>query len=279
MALVVNTNLQSLTALHKLNRTNVNLGGVFERISSGMRINRAADDAAGFGMGERFDAEYRGLKQALRNANDGISVIQTTEGATNEVANIIKRIRELAVQAASQTLGSTERGYANTEYASLKSEMDRIAAVTKFNGVALTNVSAGMAVQVGTQNSSAGSSGSNDRISFDTVNITSASLEIDELDLTTTLGAQEALASLDTALSSVNTDRANLGAAQNRIEAAIRNLENYTENIAAAKSRIMDADFAFETAQMAKYQILQQSGVAVLGQANAINQAALRLLG
>jgi len=273
MALVVNTNLQSLTALHKLNRTNVSLGGVFERISSGMRINRAADDAAGFGMGERFDAEYRGLKQALRNANDGISVIQTTEGATNEVANIIKRIRELAVQASSETLGSVERGYADTEYQSLKAEIDRIANVTQFNGVALTNNAANMSVQIGTQNSA------NDRISFSTLNIGSTGLDIGALDLSTTATAQTALADLDLALSSVNTNRADLGAAQNRIEAAIRNLENYTENIAAAKSRIMDADFAFETAQMAKYQILQQSGVAVLGQANAINQAALRLLG
>jgi len=273
MALVVNTNLQSLTALHKLNRTNTQLSGVFERISSGMRINRAADDAAGFGMGERFDAEYRGLKQALRNANDGISVIQTTEGATNEVANIIKRIRELAVQASSDTLGSVERGYANTEYASLKAEIDRIAAVTKFNGVQLTDKAAAMNVQVGTVNTA------NDRISFSTLDITSGALGISNLNLATTGGAQLALADLDVALSSVNTNRADLGAAQNRIEAAIRNLENYTENIAAAKSRIMDADFAYETAQMAKYQILQQSGVAVLGQANAINQAALRLLG
>ncbi len=273
MALVVNTNLQSLTALHKLNRTNVSLGGVFERISSGMRINRAADDAAGFGMGERFDAEYRGLKQALRNANDGISVIQTTEGATNEVANIIKRIRELAVQAASDTLGSVERSYTNTEYTSLKNEINRIANVTKFNGVTLTSQAGNMRVQVGTMNST------NDQISFSTLNIMASALGISALDLSTTTGALEALSDLDTALSSVNTFRANLGAAQNRIESAVRNLENYTENIAAAKSRIMDADFAFETAQMAKYQILQQSGVAVLGQANAINQAALRLLG
>jgi len=275
MALVVNTNLQALTALHKLNRTNGALGGVFERISSGMRINRAADDAAGFGMGEKFDAEYRGLKQALRNANDGISMIQTTEGATNEVANLIKRIRELAVQAASDTLGSDERGYANTEFLQLASEIDRIANATTFNGVTLTSAGNSMFVQVGTKNTS------NDRIGFSSLDILSDSLGISSgtIDLATTASAQAALDALDTALISINTYRANLGSSQNRIEAAIRNLENYTENIAATKSRIMDADFAFETAQMAKYQILQQSGVAVLGQANAINQAALRLLG
>jgi len=275
MALVVNTNLQALTALHKLNRTNGALGGVFERISSGMRINRAADDAAGFGMGEKFDAEYRGLKQALRNANDGISMIQTTEGATNEVANLIKRIRELAVQAASDTLGSDERGYANTEFVQLASEIDRIARATTFNGVTLTSDAISMFVQVGTKNTE------NDRIGFSSLNILSNDLGISSgsMNLATTGAAQSALDALDTALQSVNTYRANLGSSQNRIEAAIRNLENYTENIAATKSRIMDADFAFETAQMAKYQILQQSGVAVLGQANAINQAALRLLG
>jgi len=275
MALVVNTNLQALTALHKLNRTNGALGGVFERISSGMRINRAADDAAGFGMGEKFDAEYRGLKQALRNANDGISMIQTTEGATNEVANLIKRIRELAVQAASDTLGSDERDYANTEFVQLASEIDRIAKATTFNGVTLTSDAISMYVQVGTKNTA------DDRIGFSSLDILSDSLSISSADinLATTASAQSALDALDTALVSINTYRANLGSSQNRIEAAIRNLENYTENIAATKSRIMDADFAFETAQMAKYQILQQSGVAVLGQANAINQAALRLLG
>jgi len=275
MALVVNTNLQALTALHKLNRTNGALGGVFERISSGMRINRAADDAAGFGMGEKFDAEYRGLKQALRNAHDGISMIQTTEGATNEVANLIKRIRELAVQAASDTLGSDERDYANTEFVQLASEIDRIAKATTFNGVTLTSDAISMYVQVGTKNTA------DDRIGFSSLDILSDSLSISSADinLATTASAQSALDALDTALVSINTYRANLGSSQNRIEAAIRNLENYTENIAATKSRIMDADFAFETAQMAKYQILQQSGVAVLGQANAINQAALRLLG
>ena len=275
MALVVNTNIQALTALHKLNRTNSKLGGVFERISSGMRINRAADDAAGFGMGEKFDAEYRGLKQALRNANDGISMIQTTEGATNEVANLVKRIRELAVQAASDTLGSEERGYANTEFAQLSAEIDRIANATTFNGVVLTSSAAETSVQVGTQNTS------NDRISFSSLDITTSTLGIStgDISLNSQASAQDALDALDTALVSLNTNRANLGSSQNRIEAAIRNLENYTENIASTMSRIMDADFAFETAQMAKFQILQQSGVAVLGQANAINQAALRLLG
>jgi len=260
MALVVNTNLQALTALHKLNRTNGALGGVFERISSGMRINRAADDAAGFGMGEKFDAEYRGLKQALRNANDGISMIQTTEGATNEVANLIKRIRELAVQAASDTLGSDERAYANTEFVQLASEINRIARATTFNGVTLTSEEVSLGVQVGTKNTA------NDRINFSTLDILSDTLGISsgDIDLATTASAQGALEALDTALTSVNTYRANLGSSQNRIESAIRNLENYTENIAATKSRIMDADFAFETAQMAKYQILQQSGVAVL---------------
>jgi flagellin len=273
MALVINTNLPSLSARTQLRRSTDALGRTLEHLASGQRINRAADDAAGLGMSERLNATRRGLQQALRNAQDGISVLQTTEGATNEVANIIKRIRELAVQAASDTLGSVERGYTNTEYAGLSEEIDRIARVTKFNDVSLTDDARSLAVQVGTLNSG------DDRIEFSTLNLLAASLGLNNLDLSNTANALQALDALDTALSSVNTYRANLGASQNRIEAAIRNLENYTENVAAAESRIRDADFAFETAQMAKHQIIQQSGVAVLGQANAINSLVTRLLG
>ncbi len=275
MSLVVNTNMQAMNSLNRLGQTNHTLGKVFERLSSGLRINRAGDDAAGLGMAESFDAEYRGMRQALRNSNDGISMIQTAEGASNEVANILKRMKELAVQSSSETLGSTERAYIQDEFTQLSSEIDRIAQVTEFNGISLSagTYASGVAVQVGA------SSNANDRITVALGDLRTATLGLTTTDLNSASTAQAALTTLDTALASVNSYRSDFGSIQNRLESTIRNITTYTENIAAAKSRILDADFAYETAQLAKYQILQQSGVAVLGQANAVNQAALRLLG
>ncbi len=280
MSLVVNTNLQAMNSLNRLGQTNQTLGKVFERLSSGLRINRAADDAAGLGMAESFDAEYRGMRQAGRNANDAISMVQVAEGAYNEIANILKRVKELAVQSSSETLGSVERGFVEDEKQALTREMTRIADVTEFNGVSLLGgaVSA-VSVQIGA------SAAANDRISIELTDWSRQTLKSNllalgmDMDLTSASSAQAALATVDLLLASVNADRSQLGAITNRLESAIRNISTYTENIAAAKSRILDADFAYETAQLAKYQILQQSGVAVLGQANAVNQAALRLLG
>lgn len=275
MSLVVNTNMQAMNSLNRLGQTNAALGKVFERLSSGLRINRAGDDAAGLGMAESFDAEYRGMRQALRNGNDGISMIQTAEGASNEVANILKRMKELAVQSSSETLGTTERAYIVDEFVQLSSEVDRIAQVTEFNGISLSAgaYASGVAVQIGATAST------NDRITVSLGDLRTSALGLTATDLSTASTAQAALTTLDTALASVNSYRSDFGSIQNRLESTIRNITNYTENIAAAKSRILDADFAYETAQLAKYQILQQSGVAVLGQANAVNQAALRLLG
>jgi flagellin len=288
MALVVNTNLQSLNAMNSLGRSTAALGSVFERISSGLRINKAADDAAGLGVSESLDAEIRALRQASRNANDGISLIQTAEGAANEIANILKRMRELAIQSASETLGTDERSYIDDEYEQLSAEVERIAQTTSFNGIQLANSASTstfgtVTVQVGSNDTV------NDRIDIVMgdvrattlgVSYTSAgSVAVNTLNLNSTTAARSAITRLDTALTSVNAYRSTFGAIQNRLESTLRNLENYTENLTAAKSRILDADFAFETAQMAKYQILQQSGVAVLGQANAITQSALRLLG
>lgn len=288
MSLVVNTNLQAMNSRNRLDATSAQLGKVFERLSSGLRINRAADDAAGLGMAESFDAEHRGMRQALRNANDGLSVIQVAEGAFNEIANMLKRVKELAVQAASETLGSTERQYVVDEYLAIMDgkggEIQRIALATEFNGIRLlSGAVSSISVQVGA------SSSANDRISITLLNFTKGNQNagllaagIDGLhsvpglaSIAQTTTIQEA----DFLLASVNSQRAELGAIHNRLESAIRNMTTYTENLSAAKSRILDADFAYETAQLAKYQILQQSGVAILGQANAVNQAALRLLG
>ncbi len=272
MSLVVNTNLQAMNSLNRLGQTNHQLSKVFERLSSGLRINRAADDAAGLGMAESFDAEYRSMRQAGRNANDAISMVQVAEGAFNEVANILKRIKELAVQSASETLGSVERSFVGDEKDALLREMNRIFLVTEFNGVSLlAGAASAISVQVGA------SASANDRMSIDLTDWTPQTLRNNltalgmNFNLSTASGAQAMLATVDLVLASVNADRSKLGAVTNRLESAIRNISTYTENIAAAKSRILDADFAYETAQMAKYQILQQSGVAVLGQANAVN--------
>lgn len=279
MSFTVNTNTAAGNALNKLGQTTSKLGGAFERISSGLRINKASDDAAGLGMAENLDAEARGLRQAMRNANDGVSVIEVAEGAHSEVGNIVKRMRELAVQSSSETLGTTERGYIQQEFTELSTEVDRIAQVTEFNGVKLTDGGAAgptqLNVQVGVNNTA------NDRIAIKITDLRATALGVDtgSIDLSTAANAQSALTSLDTALDTLNSNRSDLGSVQSRLESAMRNLGTYTEHVEGAQSRIRDADFAYETAQMSKYQIMQQAGVAVLGQANQLNQGALRLLG
>lgn len=273
--LTVNTNMSSANALNKLTQTTKKLSTSFERISSGFRINKAADDAAGLGMAENLDAASRGLRQAMRNANDGVSVLEVAEGATGEVANIIKRMRELAVQSSSETLDNAERAYIDDEFTELSSEVERIALVTEFNGVSLTQGGAvtQIDVQVGVKDSA------NDRITLTLGDLRATALGIDTISLATAGGAQTALTDLDTALDTVNGYRSKMGASQNRLESAMRNLGTYSESIQGAESRIRDADYAYETAQMSKYQIMQQAGVAVLGQANQLGQSALRLIG
>ena len=274
MALTVNTNTAAINALTNFQHTNRALSSSFQKISSGLRITKAADDAAGLAVAENLDSQTRSLRQARRNTNDGISVIQTTEGATNEVANIVKRMRELAVEASSETLNSTERSYIQTEFTALKSEVNRIAQVTEFNGIKLTNTDVSIAVQVGVHNTS------NDRISINTIRMTVADLGITtNVQLSTATQAQDALIHFDSAVDTLNTHRASLGSVQNRLSSALNNLEVYTENLESAQSQIRDADFAHETAEMAKYQIMAQAGTAVLAQANQINQGAVRLLG
>jgi len=272
MALVVNTNSASNNAINNLNRTTRNLSGSFARISSGLRVTKAGDDAAGLGVAENLEAVASSSRQAMRNANDGISLIQTGEGSTNEVTNILQRMRDLAVQAASDTLASTEKGYIQDEYDQLVAEIDRISSVAEFNGV---NIGTGtiLTVQIG-----AGSDSAN-RISITFGDLQSANLNVDGMVFTNTTGAQDAITRLDAAIDTVNSFRSDYGAVQNRLDSALVNLETYVENLESAESRIRDADFAYETAELAKFQIMQQAGVSILAQANQVNQGAVQLIG
>jgi flagellin len=275
MALTVNTNMASVDAINQLSSSTRKLSGSFERVASGLRINKAADDAAGLGVAENLSAASQSARQAMRNTNDGISLIQTAEGATGEVANILKRMRELAVQSSSDTLDVGERQYIEDEYTAMVGEVERISQVTEFNGVALTNGnSPAINVQVGINNTG------NDRIAITMGDLRATVLGIDtgSVSLATVTGARSAIAIFDTALDSVNSVRSGFGAAQNRLESSMRNMEVYVENISAAESRIRDADYAFETAEMAKHQILQQAGISVLAQAKSINQGVLSLI-
>jgi flagellin len=276
MALTVNTNVTSMAALGHFNRTNNKLEGTFARISSGLRINKAGDDAAGLAVAENLATEQQSLRQAGRNTNDGISVIQTAEGATNEVGDILKRMRELAVQSSSETLANSERAYIQSEFGQLSAEVDRIAAITNFNGVELTNgAQTSIDVQAGIFNTS------DDRIAIQLGDLRATSLAVDlaNINMSNAQSAQASLTTLDSALDSINSIRSNYGSVQNRLESSLNNLSNYSENLAGAESRIRDADFAHETAQMSKYQTMQQAGVAILGQANQLTQGALRLIG
>jgi flagellin len=275
MALTVNTNVASMRAYTNLSRTSRNLQGSFQRISSGLRITKAADDAAGLGVAESLDAQEISARQAMRNTNDGISIVQTAEGSTNEVANIVKRMRELAVQASSETLASTERAYVQSEYLSLESEVERISQVTEFNGIALANgTNSVLNVQVGIMDSS------NDRlaITLGDLRVTTLGIDSGSIDMSSAAGAQAAITTLDTALDTLNGYRSDYGATQNRLDSSLTNMETYSENLASAQSQIRDADFAWETAQLSKHQVMSQAGTSILAQANQVTQGALSLL-
>lgn len=274
MAQVVNTNIMSLNAQRNLNRTQSDMQTALQRLSSGLRINSAKDDAAGLAISERFSAQIRGLNQAARNSADAISLAQTAEGALAEIANSTQRIRELAVQAVNASNSSTDRAALNTEVTQLQAEIARVAG-TEFNGTAVIGSGAGDFVfQVG---ANAGNT-----ITVTTSNITTATGYTDlqsTASVTTAANASTAIGYADTFLNTVNTMRATLGAVQNRFESVIRNTQNTSENLSAARSRIQDADFAAETAALTRAQILQQAGVAMLSQANAVPQNVLSLLG
>ena len=276
MGLRINTNITSLNAQRQMGATRGSLDRSLERLASGSRINHAGDDAAGLAISENLRAQIRGIRQAKRNALDGVSLIQVSEGGLNELSNIIVRLRELAIQAASDTIGDTERQFADREFQSLKQEVDRIANSTNFNGTPLLNGKSGIfEIQIGTHNNPI-----LDRIVY---NGERADASLDALKLggesvATKQGAQLSLSVIDDALIRVNSIRADLGAMQNRLTSTINNLAISDENLSSANSRIRDTDFAEEVSEMTKNNILMQSGISVLGQANQTNQAALKLL-
>ena len=276
MGLRVNTNISSLMAQRSLNNTRMALGKNLEKLSSGSRINSAGDDAAGLAISENLRAQIRGLKQAKRNGQDGISMIQVSEGGLNEVTNILIRLRELAIQAASDTIGDKERSFTDREFQALKSEMDRIASATAFNGTPLLNGRAGIfEIQVGTGNNPL-----TDRIVYDGQNadVTLEALRMAGESVATKQGSQLSLGVIDDAISQVSKVRSDLGAMQNRLQSTISNLAVNEENMSAANSRIRDADLAEEVSEMTKNNILMQAGISVLGQANNSAQSVLKLL-
>ncbi|UVT14539.1 MAG: flagellin FliC [Nitrospira sp.] len=273
MAIIVNNNPASISAQRNLGVSTGSLGRSVERLSSGLRITRAADDAAGLGLSETLRAHIRSINQAVRNSSDGISLTQIADGAAATIGNLMGRLRELASQSASGTVGATERSYIDLEFVALRSEIDRIAQVTEFNGQALTSGSSiSFTMQVGFK------SGTGNTLTMDLNQLTISALGISSVNVSTSANAQSALSNIDSAISAVATARAEYGSLQNRFEATIANLEISSENLTAAESRIRDADIAYETSQFTKNQVLVQTGIAVLAQANTLPQQALALL-
>jgi flagellin len=276
MGLRIATNIASINGQRQLSNTKTMLDSNFERLASGSRINRSGDDAAGLAIAENLKAQIRGMRQAKRNAQDGISLIQISEGALNEISSILIRLRELSVQCASDTLGEVERGFSDREFQSLKSEIDRIANVTQFNSIPLLNGQVGVfEIQVGTHNNPL-----IDRILYDG---TRADATVDNLRLSgesvaTKQAAQLSISNLDTALVHVNSLRSDMGALQNRLQSAINSNAIAEENVSAAFSRIKDADIAQEISEMTKNNILLQTGIAVLAHTNNTASAALKLI-
>ena len=273
MSIIVNNNPASISAQRNLGVSTASLGRSVERLSSGLRITRAADDAAGLGLSETLRAHIRSINQAVRNSSDGISLTQIADGGASTIGNLLSRLRELASQSSSGTVGSTERSYIDSEFLALRSEIDRIAQVTEFNGQALLSGSSiNFTVQVGFK------SGSGNTLSLSLNDLTISSLGISSVNVSTSANAQSALGNIDSAISAVATARAEYGSLQNRFEATIANLQISSENLTAAESRIRDADVAYETSQFTKNQVLVQTGIAVLAQANTLPQQALALL-
>jgi flagellin len=275
MGLTVNTNLSAMSAANSLNTTQGNLSNTLSRISTGLRVTKAADDAAGSAVATNLSTQARSGKQAIRNSNDGVSVIQTAEAATKEVINILDRMRELAVQSSSETLANGERDYINDEFDQLSNEIERIAQATEFNDIKLANGDHdALTVQVGV------TSGTESEIDITLGNISTTGLNVEttDVDLTLASSAQTAIDTIDTAIDSVNSIRASYGATQNRLDSAMSNMSTYVESLTGAASQIMDADYAHETAEMTRLQVMQQAGVAALGQAKGMNQSVLSLL-
>jgi flagellin len=277
MGQVINTNLISLNAQRNLSSTQSMLAQSIQRLSSGLRVNSAKDDAAGLAIAERMNAQVRGMNVAIRNANDGISLAQTAEGALGKVGDMMQRMRELAVQSANATNSASDRDNLNAEYTQLAAEIDRTLSGTKFNGQAILGADAGsLSFQIG-----AGTAAT-DTLDITTTNMASngdvTAATAATIDGTDATNAQAAIDALDTAIDTINGQRATMGAVQNRFESVIASLQVGVENQAAARSRIMDTDFAAETAALTRAQVLQQAGVAMLSQANAVPTNVLALL-
>jgi flagellin len=273
MAITINTNVQSLNTQRSLSKSQNALAKSMQRLSSGLRINSAKDDAAGLAISDRMTAQIKGMNQAVRNSNDAISFAQTAEGALGEMTNILQRMRELGVQSANGTNSSDDRTALNAEFSELRSELDRIVSTTKFNGQNLLDgtYASGANFQIGAN--------AGEQITVSIGSMDTANLSVKSATVTTASNAGTAITSVDTALNKVDSLRGTLGAKQNRFESTIANLNNVSENLSAARSRIVDADIATETSEMTKMNILQQAGVSILSQANQSSQLALSLLG
>ena len=266
MPMTINTNVVSMNAQRNAGMSAMSLATSMERLSSGLRVNSAKDDAAGLAIANRMNAQVRGINVSIRNANDGISLIQTAEGALGTVTDSLQRMRELAIQAQNATNGTSDRANMDVEYQQLSQEITRIAAQTKFNGIAIIGAGAAANVyQVGANNG-------------DTLTVTTTTVNTVGGSLTTSANASTAVAALDTALDTITTNRATYGAAINRFGMAIQNLQVTGENQAAARGRILDADFAAETSNLSRAQILQQAGSAMIAQANQLPNQVMALL-
>ena len=266
MPSTINTNVSSLNAQRNLDTSRNSLATSMQRLSSGLRVNSAKDDAAGLAIADRMNTQVRGIAVAIRNANDGISLAQTAEGALSTMTDALQRMRELAVQAMNGSNGTSDRGNLDTEYQQLSAEITRIATQTKFNGVAIVGAGAGPQVfQIGPNNG-------------DTLTVTTAAVTTVAGGVSTASAASTALSAIDSALDSISTNRATYGAAMSRFGFAISNLQITGENQSAARGRIMDADFAMETSNLSRAQILQQAGNAMVAQANQLPQQVMALL-
>ena len=272
MGLRVNTNVASINAQRNLAKVTDRLNSSYRKLSTGLRITQASDDAAGLAISERLRSQVRSLGQAKRNANDGISLVQTAEGSLNETSSILSRMRELAVQASNGTVSTQDKATLNEEFTALRDEVNRIAQSTEFNGIKLLDGSSStMTLQVGL-----GTTGGVDTLSVSLSSALATSLTLDSLNIST--GASAAMDAIDIAIDSVSSLRGSLGSVQNRLQSTINNLGVQVENLSAAESRIRDVDIARETAELTRNSILQQASISILAQANAGGQSALNLL-
>lgn len=270
---VINTNIKSLISQNALTRNGRDVANAMQQLSTGKRINSAADDAAGLAISNKMTSQIRGLNQAVRNANDGISMLQTAEGATQEITNMLQRMRELAVQAANDTYSDTDRDALDKERVELEEEITRIAKNTKWNNMAfLDNAGVTKSFQVGIANNE------DSTIAVEFVDLTASGLDVVGLDVSSHVASQTALDKIDTAIADVDDFRADVGAKINRLNFAIDNLTNISINTSASRSRIEDADFAKASSELARTQIIQQAATAVLAQANTDQQSVLKLL-